>query len=176
MLFPDQVPSLVDSHFSCSFLLSEPPQGDGSCQMSCPVKPQAGDLSLLKFPESVNTSFTQISFYCYFLKTSSKGSCAGWVRALLWEGLGSTTISFPWHPCLELPLALFPCWWEWANPSLTFSAWVGLTIQRVTGMMGRDLELPVSFPSPQGISVHCPLFLQGGQGKGFWRSCLQNGL
>ncbi|KAI1238166.1 hypothetical protein IHE44_0012883, partial [Lamprotornis superbus] len=33
------------------------------------------------------------------------GSCAGWVRVLLWEGLGSTAISFPQHPCLEFPLA-----------------------------------------------------------------------
>lgn len=49
-----------------------------------------------------------------------------------------------------------PCWQEWANPHLTFSAWVGLTTQRVTGMMGRDLGLPVSFPSPQGVSQSLP--------------------
>lgn len=122
MLFPDQVPSLADSYFSCSFLVSwaSTSRTMAAAKMSYPVKPHAGGLYIFKFPESVNTSFTLLSLYGYFLKLpiraevphrSEFSSRQDWVahchplptHILLWDlpclfalaGKGGQTLTWP---------------------------------------------------------------------------------
>lgn len=69
MLFPDQVPSLVDSHFSCSFLVSWASTSRTIAAVWWVILQNPMLVAcLFKFPESVNTSFPLLSLYGYFLK------------------------------------------------------------------------------------------------------------